>query len=1446
MDRKACKRNGSPKGRGSRGLRRRTVLALSCLVALGTAYALILPARTMTEETFCGMEAHTHGEDCWERRLACTLETTVHVHTDSCWAVQQVRTCTSTENHVHDESCFTQPLICEQEDHEHTQLCYGEPEQSCTLEENHVHTQECYAEEKTLACGMEETPEEQPHEHTEQCYETVLICEKQEHSHSPDCYADPEADLETPEVWRQTLPAALTDDWSANILAVARSQLGYAASSRNYITEADGIRPYTRFGQWSGEPYGAWNARFVLFCLRYANIPSAAVPGTPDCASWPGLLGDAYFPVGTDTPSPGDLLFLDSDGDGSADRVGILTETGGNGLAAIEGDCGGLVAQTRYAFGEAALLGFGRIPQNPEQGKYTCGMLSHTHEASCYDGSGGLQCGFGEHTHGESCQAEIREFDYEDDALSMHITVEGPDAEALHLEVAVPDADRLAEFQTALFRDDAPEKEDSGTAKDQQQDLLLLRCLSLLENETAIDLEPYRITAKITVKSGFLAPLAWETARLRAQAEPETELGVVLSALGEEETALYLPEQDQVPSLTATVREGIVAVQAGAFPNPTYTVQYYANIPRFADSGARSMTVFDTSGGHLPTNGGTNKTRQLYLNPTGTVTGKNGGSATENYRVATTMELTRMYSDNTFTYVNAPNTAYVDKLIDSESYRLKEVWVLKEGKAADSTREEDWDIYTTPSQVHFTSRPERAGDGIILITDETCLRLVYDCQDASFTTPSTFYDYDISSGQNADGSWRTGIAGINSESNYATSRNGQRTWRSYQDVLAFGNSNCGTGMGQYGYDGIYLNQYSGRNSGCAFGLAASLSGGQIVYNPYVVAPPLFNEGDAIGKHTYSGSSLTFRRMGDSYTLDSASVSGVGSIRDLQDFFNPSPTAAVTHENILTNDFWPLDGAVNKTDPNFGAAGTSVYYQGYTNAPGTWQDTRNKLPVSDDGRNHNSFFGMQYAVSFTLTEDYIGPLEYCFFGDDDMWVFLDDTLVCDIGGVHSAVGEYVNLWDYLTPGQAGAHTLTFFYTERGSSGSTCYMNFTLPSVTGVNIEQKTTQLKVLKTVEGRGDDREEFRFHIRFLNAQSGSIPDDYAYSRYGADGTVLERDLVICDGSEFSLRAGEYLLIRHLPYGLRYEITELTTEGYSVTNTVDGVLYPGSEAQGTVAQNGQNTVEFTNRRNTFGFSLQKQDTEGSPLAGAVFTLTDSGGSPVAALPEADGSFTVPDSEEASGTVTRFPVNDSGIFRMGGLLPGTYILEEAEAPGGCTALPEGVTLTVGTDGELTVSENTLVSAADGVITVKNEYAPRELTLEKKVRGSDTDRKFEFTVDYTLEDGTPVSRTLSLADGESQRLSVPYNALVTVREGEHNGFSLVFQNGETILESAPDGSCSFRMREDVIITAVNTAGPVLPGSGGAGRMAYDVFGTLLIVLSACFLYGRVRRRGNARKS
>lgn len=268
------------------------------------------------------------------------------------------------------------------------------------------------------------------------------------------------------------------------------------------------------------------------------------------------------------------------------------------------------------------------------------------------------------------------------------------------------------------------------------------------------------------------------------------------------------------------------------------------------------------------------------------------------------------------------------------------------------------------------------------------------------------------------------------------------------------------------------------------------------------------------------------------------------------------------------------------------------------------------------------------MKFTLTADYVGPLEYYFFGDDDMWVFLDDKLVCDIGGVHSSVGEYVNLWDYLKKDgrtESETHTLTFFYTERGASGSTCYMNFTLPSVSGVNIEQKTSDLEVRKQVVGQDESNREFEFNIRFYDQNGNTVLDDYAYTKYDKDGRELDGNLVVHDGDKFTLRDGQYVRIRYLPFGLRYTITEVPRDGYTVSSTINGVTGQGSEARGTILNTGQmNTVLFTNTMTYKGaITLQKQDLDGHILTGAAFRLVDSKGNTVNVVDNGSGSYTVP-------------------------------------------------------------------------------------------------------------------------------------------------------------------------------------------------------------------------------
>lgn len=1277
-----------------------------------------------------------------------------------------------------------------------------------------------------------------------------------------------------------------------------------------------------------------------------------------------------------------------------------------------------------------------------------CGKEEHTHTEACYDENGALICGREEHTHTDACLLAVRELTYEDGQLTICLRVESMDPlpEDLTLSVEEPQA----AVQSAA--------DGSGQT--------FTRRLTLLSQGQQMDTSSYAMTATVQVKPQALEPLEAALEQLRQEA-PESDTGISLTlsqttGRQEEQLAeeLMLPG-GEIPAVTADVRSGVISVQADPTANPHYTVQYYANIPRFSISGSNPLTVIDTSGGKLPQNRQKLTTKEIYLTQANGTTNKNNGEKTPLYRVAESKQLTRMYTDNQFEYIKSPNPSYINKLMDSPSYTLAQLWVLKEGKRSDSENQADWDVYDNPGSVHFTNRQGVTGDNVVHIQNGTVIRLVYNTKEAQQNFPANFYDYDISGGKNTDGSWRTGIAGINAESNYKKSRNEQRTWRSYCDVLAFGNDNCGTGMSRYKFDGVFLNKAStsyvpeGASSPialpgsveqfeCTFGLADSLKDGKIVYDEWLVAPNLFNEGTAAGKTSYTaenGSSLTFSRVGDTYTLSAATVgntgtgNSLGTIKNLQYFFHPSPApgriwdgvnSGYSWQNkIFTNDFWPLDSATAKTDPLFGKYGSSVYFQGFTpwtyngaTTDGSWRDLRSTFPTSDDGNNHNCFFGMQYAVKFTLTADYVGPLEYYFFGDDDMWVFLDDKLVCDIGGVHSSVGEYVNLWDYLRKDgrtESETHTLTFFYTERGASGSTCYMNFTLPSVSGVNIEQKTSDLEVRKQVVGQDESAPDFEFNIRFYDQNGKPVLDDYAYTKYDKDGRELSGNLVVHDGDTFTLKDGQYVRIRYLPFGLRYTITEVPRDGYTVSSTINGVTGQGSEAKGTILNTGQmNTVLFTNTMTYKGaITLQKQDLDGRNLSGAAFQLTDSNGNTVNVVDNGSGSYTVPstaddlikdgelyyiasaaddsyviaytteadysnvtgskqkvsyaaklqkkdgskaqqyrvyrqedgsysfrsmanerywldlDAEnlenthivhfwdnasvptdhdnqkwyitvtetglkikprqavlkkstavldlygskleqggrievyEDNGTAAQrwklVPVNPAaavtttdtltvdanGRLTIRGLLPGTYTLQEVTAPDGYQTMADAV-IKVDANGHVTwVSGSPLVSADQSQITVKNRPTDKTLTLTKQVEGPDTGKqKFGFTIEYKDKiTGESISQQLNLANGDSDKVTIPYGATVTISEPSHPGYSLSFRQGDTLVESRADGSYQFTMTNDVDITAVNTAGYELPDTGGPGAVWYTTGGLLLMAAAGGLLLykNRNRRKG-----
>lgn len=132
--------------------------------------------------------------------------------------------------------------------------------------------------------------------------------------------------------------------------------------------------------------------------------------------------------------------------------------------------------------------------------------------------------------------------------------------------------------------------------------------------------------------------------------------------------------------------------------------------------------------------------------------------------------------------------------------------------------------------------------------------------------------------------------------------------------------------------------------------------------------------------------------------------------------------------------------------------------------------------SNDG-NHNYFFGMRYDVTFKIG-DYVGPLNYTFTGDDDLWVVLDGKkIVIDLGGIHQAAKKEVNLWDYVKHKDENEHTLTILYMERGAYESNCQMEFTLPSARISEVTNVPTTDLVLKKVNKSQDALSGARFTL---------------------------------------------------------------------------------------------------------------------------------------------------------------------------------------------------------------------------------------------------------------------------------------------------------------------------------------------------------------------------------
>ena len=237
----------------------------------------------------------------------------------------------------------------------------------------------------------------------------------------------------------------------------------------------------------------------------------------------------------------------------------------------------------------------------------------------------------------------------------------------------------------------------------------------------------------------------------------------------------------------------------------------------------------------------------------------------------------------------------------------------------------------------------------------------------------------------------------------------------------------------------------------------------------------------------------------------------------------------------------------------------------------------------------------------------------FTGDDDMWVFVDNELALDIGGLHIAVDGEINFTtgatevsnarqlidaDSTTASvkpkggslnskqlEPGYHTIKIFYMERAGTNSNCMIKFNLPLVpTGSVLVEKT----VTETFAGANvalDEtikNEEFTFTISAKNTSNAVVDlSNFDFYVIASDKTTVTEKKTSAN-STFTLKHGEKAVFE-IDESITVTVTETAKniDGYKYISTIPSI----SSTQTTVA-NQTKTFSFTNSYDKIYYQYQ--------------------------------------------------------------------------------------------------------------------------------------------------------------------------------------------------------------------------------------------------------------------
>lgn len=333
---------------------------------------------------------------------------------------------------------------------------------------------------------------------------------------------------------------------------------------------------------------------------------------------------------------------------------------------------------------------------------------------------------------------------------------------------------------------------------------------------------------------------------------------------------------------------------------------------------------------------------------------------------------------------------------------------------------------------------------------------------------------------------------------------------------------------------------------------------------------LFDSSIQTGKISHMGVTGLLQVKGGYYEYDSSqNYAAYNANKNAFDVYDAPGVKQAGAEPHTVGQFFPFDAA------------NEVFKEGSSGLVPNGITSQN---VGDsqynDGNPLNHYFGLSMSTRFVQPNGGLAngkdAMTFEFAGDDDVWVFIDDVLVGDIGGIHTRAELTINFQTgeitvngsangtlrskFQTAGKGGSaenwnsntfadgtnHTLKFFYLERGATDSNMKLKFnlvTVPESDIIKFDQdgkfvQGAEFKLYKTdkdfqTEGTllGSGTTDEAGHLTLTNDDdNGVINFDDLYNKNHGNKYYLLKETRVPEGYRSSLTAtGGSMQLEYVP-----------------------------------------------------------------------------------------------------------------------------------------------------------------------------------------------------------------------------------------------------------------------------------------------------------------------------